>query len=110
MSATAVGQCTHCAAVINRHWPSCLVCHTRISPSRTNLAVPLRNIHPGSTIEWIRADRSIQGAVVDFIHIDTDGVGWAFVALGESWSAVNMQFVTRVERHEPGDRKEIDQK
>lgn len=36
MSATAVGHCSQCAAVVNRHWPRCLVCHAPLiaAPSR----------------------------------------------------------------------------
>lgn len=33
MSATAVGHCSQCAALVNVHWPSCLVCHALITPS-----------------------------------------------------------------------------
>ena len=31
MSTTAVGHCSHCAAVVNLHWPNCLVCHAALS-------------------------------------------------------------------------------
>ena len=31
MSPTAVGHCSHCLAVVNRHWPRCLVCHAPLT-------------------------------------------------------------------------------
>lgn len=34
MSTTAVGHCSQCDAVVNIHWPTCLVCHALIAPSR----------------------------------------------------------------------------
>lgn len=40
MSTTAVGYCSHCAAIINRHWSSCLVCHAPVvaRPPAENLS------------------------------------------------------------------------
>ena len=37
MSTTAVGQCSQCGAVVNLHWPACLVCH---APSETHSSAP----------------------------------------------------------------------
>ena len=37
MSTTAVGHCSHCDAVVNRHWLTCLVCHAPL------IATPLRD-------------------------------------------------------------------
>jgi hypothetical protein len=31
MSLTAVGHCSQCDALVNRHWRSCLVCHAELS-------------------------------------------------------------------------------
>ena len=31
MSTMAVGHCSQCSAVVNRHWPNCLVCHAPIT-------------------------------------------------------------------------------
>ncbi len=31
MSTTAVGQCPQCLAVVNVHWPHCLVCHALLT-------------------------------------------------------------------------------
>lgn len=33
MPMTAVSQCFQCAAVVNIHWPSCLVCRATLPPS-----------------------------------------------------------------------------
>lgn len=70
MSITAVGNCSHCAAVVNVHWASCLVCHSPIEPR--NLPAPLQDnrtssaqspeapIRPG----WLVAYRDRHGALV----------------------------------------------
>lgn len=79
MSTTAVGHCSHCAAVVNRHWPSCLVCHAPLiaAPSRdeafSETAAPMLPpqvaenimIEPAAEnprpVYWERADLSIVG-------------------------------------------------
>lgn len=43
-------------------------------------------------IEWVRAG-CVQHGTIDFVHVEVDGTAWAFVTLGESWSAVNMNVV-----------------
>jgi len=49
----------------------------------------------GARIAWTRGDGSTQTGRVDLIHVDDAGVSWAFVTLpGESWSAVNLKFLT----------------
>ena len=106
MSPTAVGHCEHCSAVVNRRWPTCLVCQTPLQrePEReeprptidTGQAVPAPPIQAGAQIQWHRAGQVQQG-LVDFIHIDDIGTRWAFVTIGESWAAVNMKIVTLVE-------------
>ena len=97
MSTTAVGQCPHCAAVINRHWTACLVCHATISPtaepSSKSLAAPLPTLDPGALISWGRGDGSRQEGFVDCLHTDDTGTPWAFVSFGKSWAAVNLKFV-----------------
>ena len=40
MSTTAVGHCSHCAAVVNRHWPSCLVCHAALPALSLEIGTP----------------------------------------------------------------------
>lgn len=50
-------------------------------------------VHPGDRITWTRADGTTQTGLVDFVHVELDGIAWAFVAIGESWAAVNMKFV-----------------
>ena len=79
MSATAVGHCGQCAAVVNRHWPSCLVCHAPLiaTPSHkeafSETAAPMPPpqaaenivIEPAAEnprpVYWERADLSIVG-------------------------------------------------
>ena len=79
MSATAVGHCGQCAAVVNRHWPSCLVCHAPLiaTPSHeeafSETAAPMPPPQAAETIVigpaaenprpiyWERADLSIVG-------------------------------------------------
>jgi hypothetical protein len=59
-----------------------------------------RALAPGDRIEWERADLTVQHGVVDFLHTDPDGTGWAFVTLASDWVAVNTKVVTHIE---PGD-------
>ena len=97
MSTTAVGQCPHCAAVINRHWTACLVCHADLSPtaepSGKSLAAPLPTLHPGSFVAWRRGDGSKQEGFVDCLYTDHTGTPWAFVTLWKTWAVVNLKFV-----------------
>jgi hypothetical protein len=106
MSTTAVGHCSHCAAVVNLRWPNCLVCQTPLPhvPKReeteptidTGQAAPAPPVQAGAQIQWQRAGQVQQG-LVDFIHVDDTGTRWAFVTIGESWTAVNLKFVILVE-------------
>lgn len=50
-------------------------------------------IQVGDRIEWHRAG-TVQHGTVDFVHVDADGLVWAFVTIGESWAAVNMKYAT----------------
>jgi hypothetical protein len=52
------------------------------------------NIQASSFIAWTRGDGSIQTGLVDYLHINADGTTWAFVTMGENWSAVNLKFAT----------------
>jgi hypothetical protein len=79
MSTTAVGHCGQCAAVVNRHWASCLVCHAPLiaTPSHgeafseTTVPMPPPQAVENIVIEsaaanprpvyWERADLSIVG-------------------------------------------------
>ena len=101
MSTTAVGHCPNCAAVINRNWAACLVCHASISPTAetgcTSLAAPVPTIQPGDRITWGAAGKPRGPAVVDFLHVDSDGTVWAFVTLLDSWAAVNTKHVTKTD-------------
>jgi hypothetical protein len=54
-----------------------------------------RALAPGDWIEWERADLTVQHGVVDVLHTDADGTGWAFYTLLDgSWGAVNLKHVT----------------
>lgn len=53
-------------------------------------------VHPGDQIEWQRAG-TVQHGAVDFLHWDEDGQQWAFCTIGETWTAVSLKFVKRVE-------------
>lgn len=46
MSPTVVGHCEHCAAVVNRHWANCLVCHTPLIPSIRETGSPENAVAP----------------------------------------------------------------
>jgi hypothetical protein len=79
MSTTAVGHCDQCAAVVNRHWLTCLVCHAPLiaTPSHDEAfpeaAAPMPPpqaaenivIEPAAEnprpVYWERADLSIVG-------------------------------------------------
>lgn len=49
----------------------------------------------GSQIYWDRAG-TMQTGVVEYLYTDAVGGTWAFVAVGGSWSAVNLKFAQRV--------------
>lgn len=95
MSSTAVGHCPNCAAMINRHWQECLVCHTSIAHTTetgcTGLGGSPSTIQHGSLIAWTRAGQ-VQVGTVDFIYVDAEGATWAFT-VGKDWSALNTKFV-----------------
>ena len=78
MSTTAVGHCSHCAAVVNRQWPSCLVCHAPVTAlsreeALTEASPPMPPLQAAENIViepaaanprpvyWERADLSIVG-------------------------------------------------
>ena len=66
-----------------------------MQPIETIQAAVSPTIQAGSHITWTRGDGSVQSGVVDLIHVDDIGIRWAFVTLpGESWSAVNLKFLT----------------
>jgi hypothetical protein len=54
---------------------------------------PIPTAHSGDQIEWHRAD-SLQHGTVNFVHVDADGLAWAFVTIGQSWAAVNLKCAT----------------
>ena len=92
MSATAVGQCSHCHAVVNVHWPSCLVCHALMSPMP---ASQRHSLGPGAGITWQRGDGTAQSGVIDFLHV-YPGEVWAFCTSPDGgWCAVNVKYCTQ---------------
>lgn len=54
----------------------------------------LGHIQPGNRITWTRGDGTTLSGLVDDIHVDESGTRWAFVTIGEGWSAVNTKFAT----------------
>lgn len=54
-------------------------------------------IQSGHWITWTRADGTTPLGLVDFVHVDIDGITWIFVTIGETWAAVNLKFVKRVD-------------
>lgn len=47
----------------------------------------------GSQVTWCRADGSMRAGIVDQIYVDDTGNRWAFVAIGGSWTVVNLKLV-----------------
>jgi hypothetical protein len=62
---------------------------------------PIPTVPPGAHITWTRGDLTVLHGMVDFVHVDVDGIAWAFVTLGESWAVVNVKFTARFEDLEP---------
>ena len=71
---TAVAKCSRCAAVVNTHWKTCLVCHAPIEagtpykesypPHANDGNVPM----PGWDVRWQRGDGSqAQGKVIEVL-------------------------------------------
>jgi hypothetical protein len=56
---------------------------------------PIPTIQPGDRIEWERADLTVQHGIIDYLHTDADGQQWAFVSIGETWTAVNVKCAKR---------------
>jgi hypothetical protein len=64
-------------------------------PGRVKAVDAPFSIRPGDLIQWQRAGGE-QIGMVDFLHLDTDGIVWAFVSIGEAWAAVNLKFAKKV--------------
>lgn len=91
MSTTAVGQCPQCHAVVNVHWPSCLVCHALMSPLHAHQGQALA---PGARITWTTGKGTQEGAI-DFLHV-YPGEVWAFCTLPDGgWIAVNAKYCNK---------------
>lgn len=70
MSTTAVGQCPQCLAVVNVHWPSCLVCHARLiagpvceqaAPTAITTPTPIPPLAPGWSVVYRDQDDRLRG-------------------------------------------------
>lgn len=59
--------------------------------NKVRMVIP--TIQHGDWVTWERADGTTQTGVVDFVHVDVDGIDWAFVTIGEIWAAVNLKLV-----------------
>ena len=101
MNTTAVGHCSHCAAVVNRHWPSCLVCHAPIEalPRETGspmsaapphpqeeavieVASPTPPLHPGWLVAYRDRRGTLCGGCVDREHGTVQDCRWE----GNGWT------------------------
>lgn len=51
----------------------------------------------GDLITWTRADGTTPIGLVEAVHVDVEGIAWAFVTIGQTWAAVNLTFVQRVD-------------
>lgn len=97
MSTAAVGQCPQCDAVVNVHWPSCLVCHAllatapeagtvpqSLSSGVSVLGEPAPPILPGWLISYRDTNGSLRGGVDDRAHGTVQGCLWT----GRTWTLV----------------------
>ena len=95
MSTTAVGHCDQCAAVVNRHWPSCLVCHAALPATSREAGSPASAVQPGDRITWQGSDGKVHVGAVDFLHA-YPGELWAFCTRPDGeWCAVNTKYLKR---------------
>jgi hypothetical protein len=96
MSTTAVGHCSHCAAVVNRQWRSCLVCHTALPAPSREARSPVSAVQPGNRLTWQGSDGKTHDGLVDFLH-NYPGEVWAFCSLPDGgWTAVNVKYIRKV--------------
>ena len=62
-----------------------------IARAGSKVRVITSTVQVGDQISWMRAGHRRVGQV-DFLHVDSDGIVWAFCTVGESWAAVNLKF------------------
>ncbi len=94
MSTTAVGHCVQCSAVVNLHWPHCLVCHATLQASSRKAGSPASAVQPGDRITWQGSDGKVHDGMVDFLHTYSGEV-WAFCTLPDGrWTAVDTKYIT----------------
>jgi hypothetical protein len=94
MTPTAVSHCAQCGAMVNIHWPSCLVCRAGlplIGPQDPSTAVesseprpPAPPILPGWLVAYRGRAGNLCGGADDRIHGTVqecrwDGAGWTVV-------------------------------
>ena len=66
-----------------------------ISAEEAKKATPSLTVQPGDLITWTRVDGTAIG-LVEAVHVDVEGIAWAFVTIGQSWAWVNLKFAKRV--------------
>jgi len=76
-----------------RHWPTKVGRVEALAAKRAephNLKGPL-NWQPGDAITWCSAGAERTG-VIDCIHVDPEGVWWAYVTSKAGWAFVNLKY------------------
>ena len=66
-----------------------------IKEHKPGLVAVLTGIRAGSKIVWEWSGKP-QTGTIDFLHVDSDGIVWGFVTIGDSWAAVNLKFAKQV--------------
>jgi hypothetical protein len=56
------------------------------------------NIQRGDLIAWKRANGLDDIGEVECLHIDDNGITWAFVDTGETWAVVNLQYAQWIDQ------------
>lgn len=94
MGTTAVGHCSHCAAIVNRRWPSCLVCHAPLiavtrcetgsptSTTPTHPQSPMPPLQPGWLVCYRDRRGGLCGGCDDRQHGTVDKCRWE----GNEWA------------------------
>ena len=57
---------------------------------------PIPTVQPGALVTWHLGDGSSPMAFVDFLHLDPEGKGWAFLSYGKTWTVVDRRLLTVV--------------
>lgn len=94
MTITAVSRCSQCEAVVNVHWPSCLVCHGALPPlvksgdspgavesNSPASTAPIPPLQPGWLVTYRNRQGKLSGGSGDRAHGTVqecrwDSTGW----------------------------------